>query len=353
MQERYSRKHWEIFGWFKVGTRENIPRSITPWKLPSIKVPYYRFPRFFSFPIAFHFDELSSIIPPTIRDKRNETRVDRTSCFVVGGWVERCRPLSLVREFVREFKVERRRGGTDGSNRNRSMWRARVEWRDSIRRKDRRACRAKSGAQLRDFPYGSSRLRLKISRVSPIPDPFKNRLSILLARETLQERETFSRSYIPRESGRGRERGSGVSSVATRTIPSRFSSENMYEVTRKEAMPRFHERVARKYASTRFSFFPFFAFFRLAKKKKRKEAKFNVERRRTESERTGRKFARFPDCGCHSSRVPLDGPLDSSGNPMDEWRASVNERGPAWNGRDFFFFFFSFSSHCSPHSHIN
>lgn len=301
MQERYSRKHWEIFGWFKFGTRENIPRSITPWKLPSIKVPYYRFPRFFSFPIAFHFDELSSIIPPTIRDKRNETRVDRTSCFVVGGWVERCRPLSLVREFVREFKVERRRGGRDGSNRNRSMWRARVEWRGSIRRKDRRACRAKSGAQLRDFPYGSSRLRLKISRVSPIPDPFKNRLSILLARETLQERETFSRSYIPRESGRGRERGSGVSSVATRTIPSRFSSENMYEVTRKEAMPRFHERVARKLASTRFSFFPFFAFFRLAKKKKkgRKEAKFNVERRRTESERTGRKFARFPDCGCH------------------------------------------------------
>lgn len=153
------------------------------------------------------------------------------------------------------------------------MWRARVEWRDSIRRKDRRACRAKSGAQLRDFPYGSSRLRLKISRVSPIPDPFKNRLSILLARETLQERETFSRSYIPRESGRGRERGSGVSSVATRTIPSRFSSENMYEVTRREAMPRFHERVARKYASTRFSFFPFFAFFRLAKKKKKKEGK--------------------------------------------------------------------------------
>ena len=123
------------------------------------------------------------------------------------GKIERCRPLSLIREFVREFKVERRRGGTDGSNRNRSMWRARVEWRDSIRRKDRRACRAKSGAQLRDFPYGSSRLRLKISRVSPIPDPFKNRLSILLARETLQERETFSRSYIPRESGRGRERG--------------------------------------------------------------------------------------------------------------------------------------------------
>lgn len=85
MQERYSRKHWEIFGWFKFGTRENIPCSITPWKLPSIKVPYYRFPRFFSFPIAFHFDELSSIIPPTIRDKRNETRVDRTSCFVGGG----------------------------------------------------------------------------------------------------------------------------------------------------------------------------------------------------------------------------------------------------------------------------
>lgn len=153
--------------------------------------------------------------------------------------------------------------------------------------------------------------------------------------------------------GKRKEGRSGVSSVATRTIPSRFSSENMYEVTRKEAMPRFHERVARKLASTRFSFFPFFAFFRLAKKKKRKEAKFNVERRRTESERTGRKFARFPDCGCHSSRVPLDGPLDSSGNPMDEWRASVNERGPAWNGRDFFFFFFSFSSHCSPHSHIN
>lgn len=288
MQERYSRKHWEIFGWFKVGTRENIPRSITPWKLPSIKVPYYRFPRFFSFPIAFHFDELSSIIPPTIRDKRNETRVDRTSCFVVGGWVERCRPLSLVREFVREFKVERRRGGRDGSNRNRSMWRARVEWRDSIRRKDRRACRAKSGAQLRDFPYGSSRLRLKISRVSPIPDPFKNRLSILLARENVTGAGNFlSLVYSAREwkgEGKRKEGRSGVSSVATRTIPSRFSSENMYEVTRKEAMPRFHERVARKYASTRFSFFPFFAFFRLAKKKKRKEAKFNVERRRTESE---------------------------------------------------------------------
>lgn len=112
----------------------------------------------------------------------------------------------------------------------------------------------------------------------------------------------------------------------------------MYEVTRKEAMPRFHERVARKYASTRFSFFPFFAFFRLAKKKKkgRKEAKFNVERRRTESEI--RAVSRL----WLSSRVPLDGPLDSSGNPMDEWRASVNERGPAWNGRDFFFFFFPF-----------
>lgn len=70
--------------------------------------------------------------------------------------------------------------------------------------------------------------------------------------------------------GKRKEGRSGVSSVATRTIPSRFSSENMYEVTRKEAMPRFHERVARKYASTRFSFFPFFAFFRLAKKKKGK-----------------------------------------------------------------------------------
>lgn len=70
--------------------------------------------------------------------------------------------------------------------------------------------------------------------------------------------------------GKRKEGRSGVSSVATRTIPSRFSSENMYEVTRKEAMPRFHERVARKLASTRFSFFPFFAFFRLAKKKKGK-----------------------------------------------------------------------------------
>ena len=101
---------------------------------------------------------------------------------------------------MREFKVERRRGGTDGSNRNRSMWRARVEWRDSIRRKDRRACRAKSGAQLRDFPYGSSRLRLKISRVSPIPDPFKNRLSILLARENVTGAGNFlSLVYSARE----------------------------------------------------------------------------------------------------------------------------------------------------------
>lgn len=154
------------------------------------------------------------------------------------------------------------------------MWRARVEWRDSIRRKDRRACRAKSGAQLRDFPYGSSRLRLKISRVSPIPDPFKNRLSILLARENVTGAGNFlSLVYSAREwkgEGKRKEGRSGVSSVATRTIPSRFSSENMYEVTRKEAMPRFHERVARKLASTRFSFFPFFAFFRLAKKKKGK-----------------------------------------------------------------------------------
>lgn len=50
-----------------------------------------------------------------------------------------------------------------------------------------------------------------------------------------------------------------------------------------------------------FLFLPFLRVFSIGKKKKkgRKEAKFNVERRRTESERTGRKFARFPDCGCH------------------------------------------------------
>lgn len=78
--------------------------------------------------------------------------------------------------------------------------------------------------------------------------------------------------------GKRKEGRSGVSSVATRTIPSRFSSENMYEVTRKEAMPRFHERVARKYASTRFSFFPFFAFFRLAKKKKKRKERGEIQR---------------------------------------------------------------------------
>lgn len=78
--------------------------------------------------------------------------------------------------------------------------------------------------------------------------------------------------------GKRKEGRSGVSSVATRTIPSRFSSENMYEVTRKEAMPRFHERVARKLASTRFSFFPFFAFFRLAKKKKKRKERGEIQR---------------------------------------------------------------------------
>lgn len=70
--------------------------------------------------------------------------------------------------------------------------------------------------------FGSSRLRLKISRVSPIPDLFKNRLSIL-ARETWGKKVFLVyRAFYARIEGRERnvrkER-----SVATRTIPSRFS----------------------------------------------------------------------------------------------------------------------------------
>lgn len=66
------------------------------------------------------------------------------------------------------------------------------------------------------FPTGrivrSSRLRLKISRVSPIPDLFKNRLSIL-ARETCRSEKVFLR-----ESGREEKREAWFQAV-----PSRFS----------------------------------------------------------------------------------------------------------------------------------
>lgn len=174
---------------------------------------------------------------------------------------------------MREFKVERRRGGTGGSNRNRSMWSARVEWRDSIRRKDRRACRAKSGAQLRDFPYGSSRLRLKISRVSPIPDPFKNRLSILLARENVTGAGNFlSLVYSAREwKGEGkRKRG-----FKRRHSNHSFAIlERKYVRSNEERGDATISRTSRsKVRFDSFLFLPFLRVFSIGKKKKKKEGK--------------------------------------------------------------------------------
>lgn len=75
--------------------------------------------------------------------------------------------------------------------------------------------------------FGSSRLRLKISRVSPIPDLFKNRLSIL-ARETWGKKVFLVyRAFYARIEGRERNVRAERSKrrFATRTIPPRFSKD--------------------------------------------------------------------------------------------------------------------------------
>lgn len=126
------------------------------------------------------------------------------------------------------------------------------------------------------FPTGrivrSSRLRLKISRVSPIPDLFKNRLSIL-ARETCRS-----------ESGREEKREAWF-----QVVPSRFSKVLRENIpSNEEGDDATISRTSRSKALTRSSFFPFLRSFdcRIKKgrkkgRKRRKEAKFSVERRRT------------------------------------------------------------------------
>lgn len=132
------------------------------------------------------------------------------------------------------------------------------------------------------FPTGrivrSSRLRLKISRVSPIPDLFKNRLSIL-ARETCRSEKVFLR-----ESGREEKREAWF-----QVVPSRFSKVLRENIpSNEEGDDATISRTSRSKALTRSSFFPFLRSFdcrikkgRKKERKRRKEAKFSVERRRT------------------------------------------------------------------------
>lgn len=115
------------------------------------------------------------------------------------------------------------------------------------------------------FPTGrivrSSRLRLKISRVSPIPDLFKNRLSIL-ARETCRSEKVFLR-----ESGREEKREAWFQAV-----PSRFSKVLRENIpSNEEGDDATISRTSRSKALTRSSFFPFDC--RIKKRKKERTKK--------------------------------------------------------------------------------
>lgn len=115
------------------------------------------------------------------------------------------------------------------------------------------------------FPTGrivrSSRLRLKISRVSPILDLFKNRLSIL-ARETCRSEKVFLR-----ESGREEKREAWFQAV-----PSRFSKVLRENIpSNEEGDDATISRTSRSKALTRSSFFPFDC--RIKKRKKERTKK--------------------------------------------------------------------------------
>lgn len=117
------------------------------------------------------------------------------------------------------LREERREGRMDRmeSVGNRSMW--------SEGRVGTRFVSSKERSAITIF--GSSRLRLKISRVSPIPDLFKNRLSIL-ARETWGKKVFLVyRAFYARIEGRERNVRAERSKrrFATRTIPPRFSKD--------------------------------------------------------------------------------------------------------------------------------
>lgn len=122
------------------------------------------------------------------------------------------------------------------------------------------------------FPTGrivrSSRLRLKISRVSPIPDLFKNRLSIL-ARETCRSEKVFLR-----ESGREEKREAWFQAV-----PSRFSKVLRENIpSNEEGDDATISRTSRSKALTRSSFFPFLRSFDCRIKKRKKERTKKKER---------------------------------------------------------------------------
>lgn len=116
------------------------------------------------------------------------------------------------------------------------------------------------------FPTGrivrSNRLRLKISRVSPIPDLFKNRLSIL-ARETCRS-----------ESGREEKREAWF-----QVVPSRFSKVLRENIpSNEEGDDATISRTSRSKALTRSSFFPFLRSFDYRIKKRKKERTKKKER---------------------------------------------------------------------------
>lgn len=122
------------------------------------------------------------------------------------------------------------------------------------------------------FPTGrivrSNRLRLKISRVSPIPDLFKNRLSIL-ARETCRSEKVFLR-----ESGREEKREAWFQAV-----PSRFSKVLRENIpSNEEGDDATISRTSRSKALTRSSFFPFLRSFDYRIKKRKKERTKKKER---------------------------------------------------------------------------
>lgn len=155
---------------------------------------------------------------------------------------------------------------------NRSIWsEGRVETRSAGW--DRRVCRVKSVERnYAIFPTGrivrSSRLRLKISRVSPILDLFKNRLSIL-ARETCRSEKVFLR-----ESGREEKREAWFQAV-----PSRFSKVLRENIpSNEEGDDATISRTSRSKALTRSSFFPFLRSFDCRIKKRKKERTKKKER---------------------------------------------------------------------------
>lgn len=153
---------------------------------------------------------------------------------------------------------------------NRSIWsEGRVETRSAGW--DRRVCRVKSGAQLRDFPYGSDCTveSITVKNFSRFAHSRPFQKSTFHTRETCRSEKVFLR-----ESGREEKREAWFQAV-----PSRFSKVLRENIpSNEEGDDATISRTSRSKALTRSSFFPFLRSFDCRIKKRKKERTKKKER---------------------------------------------------------------------------